>query len=145
MAEIVKATVADIEEIADIEKRVFSDPWSEEVFISSVSYGTELFAAKENGRVVGYIAVKTVADEGSIDNIAVAPEYRRQGIGRALMGFADGYAEDEDLSVMFLEVRASNAAAISLYGSCGYECYAVRKNYYSFPDEDALCLRKRMR
>ena len=83
--------------------------------------------------------VLVVLDEGYIDNVAVRPECRRQGIGdRLLEGFCRfGQAH---LAFLTLEVRPSNAAAVALYEKHGFQEAGRRKDYYTDPTEDALLL-----
>ena len=91
--------------------------------------------AVDDGIVVGYLAFEQIADEGSIVEIAVSPEYRRRGIAKELIQSA---LSDNSLKEIFLEVRESNAPAIGLYESLGFERIGVRKGYYDKPKEDAL-------
>jgi ribosomal-protein-alanine N-acetyltransferase len=80
------------------------------------------------------------ADEGYILNVAVLPEYRRKGIGEALVRYViTGFG---DLAFVTLEVRPSNTAAVALYQKLGFERVGERKNYYRNPDENALLLTK---
>ena len=83
-----------------------------------------------------------MADEGYILNVAVLPRYCGQGIGKALVNTVLDYAENNNLAFVTLEVRVSNAPAISLYTSLGFEKVGERKNYYSNPTENALLLTK---
>jgi [ribosomal protein S18]-alanine N-acetyltransferase len=94
--------------------------------------------AEEGGRVVGFLVTRQVApDEREILNLAVHPEYRRCGIAKSLLGRAMEVARGH----WFLEVRESNAAAISLYRSLGFEAAGRRENYYSAPAEAAIVMR----
>ena len=80
--------------------------------------------------VLGYANFLHVLDEGDIGNVAVAPEFRRQGVAAALL----------DLAFLTLEVRVSNAPAIALYRKHGFQTVGQRRNYYQKPDEDALLM-----
>ena len=93
----------------------------------------------DTGKVVGYAGLLVVADEGYITNVAVDPTYRRRGIARALFGacFAAG-----ELDFLTLEVRPSNAAALSLYRELGFQPVGRRRDFYTDPTEDALLLTK---
>ena len=84
--------------------------------------------------VLGYANFLHVLDEGDIGNVAVAPEYRRQGIALCARAAA------LDLAFLTLEVRASNAPAIALYRKHGFQAVGQRRNYYQKPDEDALLM-----
>ena len=83
--------------------------------------------------------LSTVLDEGNLDNIAVAPAYRRQGVADALLSVVTGFGR-EHLSRLMLEVRASNAPAIALYEKYGFAAVGRRKNYYDAPREDAVLM-----
>lgn len=98
------------------------------------------FSAFAENRLVGYVGMQSVLDEGYIMNLCVHPEFRRQGIARRLMeALLDGCREAE-LAFVTLEVRESNAPAISLYKSLSFEEVGLRKNYYQNPTEHALLL-----
>lgn len=132
----------EIPTIAELEKASFSKPWSEQSIKSSFeSVSCKFFTAKENGRIVGYIGLSVAADEGYILNVAVFPEQRGKGIGKALVKFLLEKYKNE-LSFLTLEVRPSNTAAVRLYSSFGFEKAGERKNYYSHPTENALLLTK---
>jgi [ribosomal protein S18]-alanine N-acetyltransferase len=94
--------------------------------------------AIEQGRVTGFLASRRVApDEREILNVAVDPAHRRKGVARALL--ADELARGPGR--WFLEVRASNAAALRLYESAGFERYGSRPGYYREPAEEAIVMR----
>ena len=95
-----------------------------------------------SGRVLGYAGLIVVADEGYITNVAVFPEYRRQGIAAQILQVFLQFAAANHLAFLTLEVRPSNAAAIALYQGFGFEEVGRRKNYYDLPKEDALILTK---
>ena len=83
-----------------------------------------------------------VLDEGYIDNVAVRPDCRRQGIASALLGAFERFAQAH-LAFLTLEVRASNTPAIALYEAHGFVREGVRKNYYTNPREDAVIMTRR--
>ena len=90
--------------------------------------------------VLGYANFLHVLDEGDIGNVAVAPEFRRQGVADALLEALCARAAALDLAFLTLEVRASNAPAIALYRKHGFQTVGQRRNYYQKPDEDALLM-----
>ena len=98
--------------------------------------------ALENSSVIGYLAYEQILDEGSIVEVAVHPDYRRQGIAKKLI--TEMPDARKDLSVVFLEVRESNTAAIALYESLGFEKIGVRKGYYDHPKDNAIIMRKNL-
>jgi ribosomal-protein-alanine N-acetyltransferase len=132
-----------IKDIARLEKICFSAPWSEEMILQSLSNGTKFFAATVDDRVVGYVGINCVLDEGYITNIAVFPDYRRKGVAKALINRIFSLAKDLSLAFVSLEVRQSNFPAISLYKNMGFTEEGRRKNFYSGPVEDALIMTKR--
>ena len=93
-------------------------------------------------KVAGFAAFHQVLDEAELRNLAVAPEYRRRGVARALIDAACHRLQQAGTKRVFLEVRASNQPALALYYSLGFALHSRRKNYYRDPDEDAyvLCL-----
>ena len=139
---IVPMTAAHLPMVAALEKVCFpADPWSGELFRAALACpDTVLLAAeKEDGAVLGYAVLSAVLDEGSLDNIAVAPNCRRRGVADALLSALENIGRTK-LSVLFLEVRASNLPAIALYEKHGFVPVGRRKNYYESPREDALLM-----
>ena len=131
-----------LDEVAELERVCFSDPWSRNMLSEELENDLAAFlvALDERGAVAGYAGMQVVLDEGSILNIAVRPDCRRQGVaGRLLQVFLD-FARGNRLSFLTLEVRASNYAAIALYGSRGFRGVGRRKNYYEHPKEDAVLM-----
>ena len=101
-----------------------------------------LVALDGDGNVAGYAGVQVILDEGYITNVAVRPDCRRQGVaGKLLQVFLD-FARGNHLAFLTLEARASNAAAIALYESRGFQITGRRKNYYEHPREDAIIMTK---
>ena len=132
-----------VSQIAQLEKRCFSDPWSEKSIASELDNPLSLWlVAVEAGEVVGYVGSQTVLGETDMMNLAVAPEARRQGTGRALvLALVEALTEKGSRSLM-LEVRVSNIPAQKLYESLGFSQVGRRPKYYVNPREDALILRK---
>lgn len=97
--------------------------------------------AERRGVVAGYIIAHCAADEGEILNLGVAAAHRRQGIGRALVERVLQELAGRGVRTVYLEVRASNAAARQLYESLGFGEVARRSGYYRRPVEDAVVLR----
>ena len=127
--------------IAEIERLCFSHPWSENALREELFNDTACFiaAVTDEGEVVGYAGLHCVLDEGYIDNIAVRPQYRRQGVaGELLEAFLRFGAAN--LAFLTLEVRQSNLPAIALYEKYGFFKVGQRKNYYDAPKEDAILM-----
>lgn len=129
--------------IAKLEKVCFSEPWTAEGITDSYKSGTKFFAAENGSRLIGYIGIKAVIDEGYITNVAVFPQYRKQGAATALINKVFEYATENALSFVSLEVRVSNHDAVSLYENLGFVTEGRRKDFYRNPREDALIMTKR--
>ena len=140
MMEIRRISKDHIVEVADIERLCFSEPWSRNSLELLVRDGGVGFVAVMNGKVAAYGGMLTVLDEGQITNIATHPEQRRRGYAREVLQALIGYARENGIRAIFLEVRASNNAAISLYTSMGFECIGERKAFYRAPVEDAILM-----
>ena len=130
---------ADIPQIAELERICFSDPWSEQVLRDSLDNALYRFVAvKDGARVLGYAGMFLTIPEAQIANIAVAPDARRQGLGRLLLRGLVSEAAQAGAEVVFLEVREHNAGAIALYEQEGFVRIGMRKNYYDDPVENGL-------
>lgn len=91
-------------------------------------------------KVLGFVAMRRVFDEAEIQNLAVDPDHRRQGVARALIEQAKLRLREAGAKRCFLEVRAGNRAALEFYFSMGFGMFSARKNYYRDPTEDASVL-----
>ncbi|MBQ7309167.1 MAG: ribosomal protein S18-alanine N-acetyltransferase [Clostridia bacterium] len=137
--EILPMTKTSAEEAAALEKICFSSPWSADSLIEASGRADSSFlTAFVDGKFAGYAGMLCVLDEGQICNVAVCPAFRRMGVGEALMAAQREIALSRGITVMMLEVRASNTAAQCLYEKLGWEKLGTRKNFYSSPREDAL-------
>ena len=139
---IVPMTAAHLPAVAALERICFpADPWSESVYRAALDNPAVaiLLAQGEDGALLGYAVLSTVLDEGNLDNIAVAPHARRQGIADALLSALTAFGR-EHLACLMLEVRSSNAPAIALYEKHGFAAVGRRKNYYELPKEDAVLM-----
>lgn len=142
---IVPMTADHLEELEKLERICFSRPWSRKMLAEELENQCAAFLVAEDsvsGRVLGYAGLMVVADEGYITNVAVFPEYRRQGIAAQILQVFLQFAAANHLAFLTLEVRPNNAAAIALYQGFGFEEVGRRKNYYDLPKEDALILTK---
>ncbi len=131
-----------IPEAAEIEKLCFSDPWSEEGLELLTGERALAYACveKESGRLAAYAGMVIVLDEGQIVNVATHPDFRRQGCARAVLGALVLYADSNGIATLSLEVRESNAAAISLYESEGFVAVGRRPRFYRKPTEAAVIM-----
>ncbi|MBQ1354743.1 MAG: ribosomal protein S18-alanine N-acetyltransferase [Ruminococcus sp.] len=140
---IEKMTAACIDAVAAIEAECFSHPWSKKSLEESLEKENSLFlVAYEDGKVIGYVGMEVIVDEGYIFNVAVSADYRRRGVGYALVRELVTYSMKNSLCFITLEVRESNSAAISLYSKFGFIKAGERKNYYSDPTEAAVLMTK---
>ena len=132
--------------VADLEKLCFTTPWNEAMLEEELYNDTASFivAQGDNGEVLGYAGLHVILDEGYIDNVAVRPEYRRQGIADQLLDVFCRFGEAH-LRFLTLEVRPSNTSAVALYEKHGFKEAGRRKDYYTDPTEDALLLTKEFR
>lgn len=131
-----------LDEVAELERVCFPDPWSRNMLKEELENDLAAFlvALDGQGAVTGYAGLQVVLDEGYILNVAVRPDCRRQGVaGQLLQVFLD-FAKGNRLAFLTLEVRASNYPAIALYGSRGFRGVGRRKNYYEHPKEDAVIM-----
>ena len=129
---------------AEIERLCFSDPWSEKMLAEHLANpcSLTLAAVGDTGRLLGYVGLLAVVDEGYITNVAVRPDCRRQGIASSLLQALEARGRARNLTFLTLEVRQSNAPARALYEKLGYLQAGLRRNYYENPREDAVIMTK---
>ncbi len=136
-------TEENIDSLLKLENECFSSPWTKAMFLGDLrNPNTCYFAAFDGGEVVGYAGMWLSVDEGQITNIAVSENYRRRKIAGNLIKHLCDECAKRGLSLITLEVRESNTAAVSLYEKSGFEKVGLRKNYYKNPKEDALLMTK---
>ena len=126
--------------VATLEQLCFGEPWSANALEILLGDGAFACVCTEENVVVGYGGMLSVLDEGQITNIAVHPDYRRQGYGRRVLEAMLEEASNRGLCQISLEVRASNLAAITLYEQSGFVCVGRRRSFYRQPTEDALVM-----
>ncbi len=132
-------TKEDVGSVAALEKECFASPWTQETLLEETDNPTAVFlAAKQDGKVIGYIGSNNILGEVFITNIAVKNEYRRTGVASLLLDTLIKKCKSEKAVYITLEVRKSNFAAIKLYEKYGFSLVGERKNFYSNPYEDAL-------
>ena len=136
----------DITTIVLLEAQIFPDPWPEAAFIEELNRENRgVIIAETNGAIAGYAAYIIIYGEAHLTNIAVAPEYRGKSIAKKLLNYILNVAKKADCEYIFLDVRQSNKAAISLYEKFGFIKLYRRPNYYHSPVEDALVMVKNLR
>jgi ribosomal-protein-alanine N-acetyltransferase len=135
-----------IEKIGELEAEIFSPAWSVRMIEETLSSEyNHILVATEDDQGAGYIMYSAPCEDADILRVAVSCRYRRQNIGRKLMDKMENLCREKSVENIFLEVRASNLPAISLYQKCGYEEIAVRKNYYSSPVEHGLVMQRSLK
>lgn len=131
---------SDIAPCADIEKTVL-DSWSEaqltEEFENENAYN---FTAELNGEICGFSSFHLICDEASLNTISVKEGFRNKGIGRQLLQLCIKQLTQNGAEKIFLEVRSLNSSAIALYKSLGFAEIQKRKNMYTRPNDDAVCM-----
>jgi len=149
MTRIELARDEDVPAIAAIERRVFSDPWSERSFRDVLAHPAMYFVCVREPKaddyadecVRGYVVAWFAGGQGEIANLAVEESARGRGLGSALLDAALDEARGHGTEEVFLEVRSSNVRARELYQSRGFVEVGRRRRYYRRPVEDAIMLR----
>ena len=140
---IEKMQIQHVSQVVALEKQCFSDPWSEKSIASELANDLAFWlVALEGETVAGYVGSQTVMGESDMMNIAVHPDFRRQGIAEALVETLITELREQGSRCLTLEVRSSNDPAKQLYQKLGFIQIGKRPNYYFNPREDALILRK---
>lgn len=145
-----QAVLADADQICEIEKMCFSDPWSLQSIVSEftdnprayyvVALTTDGTEHMEETGIIGYAGLWWIGDEGHITNVAVRPGYRGRGIGGQLLSTLFHQTGSFGIRHYTLEVRESNTAARRLYEKYGFTIEGIRKGYYQKEKEDALIM-----
>lgn len=133
---------SDLPKILEIEHACFPSPWAPQSFVSELRDNeyARYFCLEHEGKIIGYMGLWFILEEGHITNVAIAPEYQGIGRGEFLMRSVIDLMVKEGMERMTLEVRASNMAAQRLYGRIGFVTAGLRKGYYSDNREDALIM-----
>lgn len=133
--------VEDLDQVMEIEKELFSVPWTKEGYFTYLMKSDSLFlVAEEKGEILGYCGVILVLDEGDITNVAVKPSRQRQGIGGLLVNSLILLTRERGIHTLHLEVREGNDRAIRLYERMGFVQDGLRKNYYTAPVENGILM-----
>lgn len=137
----------DVAQVSLIERQIFSIPWSETAFLTSIKQEHTRYLvaeAEQTGQIAGYCGFYQSFDEAEITNVAVKMEYRRQHIAEKMLTYLLAMGKDEGIEKFALEVRESNFPAIYLYQRLGFDIEGTRKRFYEKPMEDAviMCRRK---
>jgi len=144
---ITRMSEHDLLEVVEIEEQSGLSRWGWAAYYAELQGANRdlMLVARPAGStdsspITGYIVARETAGELHINNFAVRSEYRRRGIGAALLDRVIGEARRRKANAAFLEVRSANRAAQSLYEKSGFRAIARRANYYSDPLEDAVVM-----
>lgn len=134
--------IDDLEAIMEIERVSFPTPWSLESFKTELKDNeyARYLCLELNGKVIGYMGLWFILDEGHITNVAIDPNYRGQHWGEFLMRSVMERMADQGMERMTLEVRVSNSPAQRLYKRLGFALAGIRKGYYADTREDAMIM-----
>ena len=133
----------DVEAIATLEKKIFSDAWSiqgiRDTFMQTQAI---IMVSEEDGVVIGYGIIYYVMDEGEIARIAVEESKRHSGIAKSLLDAMICNLQQKGIRRILLDVRESNTVARKFYEKYGFSQDGIRKNYYESPQEHAILMSK---
>jgi ribosomal-protein-alanine N-acetyltransferase len=137
------ATLDDVDALVALERASASHPWTRQGFEGAIhgGAGERVAILREASRAAaGYCVWQEVADEVHVHNVVIAPAHRRRGLGRRLLTACLTLAARRGAHRAFLDVRAGNRAALSLYEGLGFREVGRRRGYYSEPAEDAVVM-----
>lgn len=140
-----RAEEKDAGSIAELERVCFSQPWSYDSIYHDVAENKLSFylVAETGGKIIGYAGIWNIAGEGHITNVAVSPDFRRRGVGDALIEVLLKVTGEAGVYSHTLEVRKGNTGALRLYAKHGFKIEGERKGYYEDNGEDALIMWRR--
>lgn len=134
-------TIDDVDEVYTVEEDCFVDPWSKDSIRKELKNDLARYLVAEiDDKIVGYVGVWFVVDEGHITNVAVHSDYRGKKVGDKLVKQMVELCKENNIVAMTLEVRASNTVAQNLYRKYGFKMGGIRKEYYSDNKEDAIIM-----
>lgn len=143
MIEIKQLRAQDIDAVYAVECACFSDAYGKETFERELKNKISYYVtAWVDGMAVGYAGIWKIADEAEVISIAVAPEFRRRGVGQALLEHLVKKCDKEGVAVIWLEVRKSNFDAQRLYTKFGFVSYGIREKYYGDAEDAILMMRQ---
>jgi len=132
---------ADLDEVVSIEKASMPSPWSKELFEEELRRSAaHYFVVEEENQVAGYMGYWEAPEEAHIINLAIAPFFRKKGLGLKMVESCMEYAAKRGAKLATLEVRESNDTAKRLYEKCLFRTVAIRKKYYQDNQEDAVVM-----
>jgi len=145
--ELVAMQPTDVPEVKALEDALFPvDAWTQDMFhneLAEVGISREVMVTRLAGKIVGYVSLRFVADEGDVVTIAVDTSVQKQGVGTLMMDWLETTAKVRGVKNLFLEVRSDNIPAIAMYLARDFERIDLRRNYYD-TGVDAYVMRKRL-
>ena len=131
----------DVADVAELERKIFTDTWSEQAILETLDQKqTMILLAYEDKKLIGYLILYYVLEDGEIARIAVDDAYRRQGVASKILWELECLCEDNGVSKLLLDVRESNICARRFYEKHGFVQDGLRKDYYSDPVEDGILM-----
>ncbi|MFZ7120570.1 MAG: ribosomal protein S18-alanine N-acetyltransferase [Eubacteriaceae bacterium] len=141
MVRFTKMTNSHIRNVIEIEKKSFSIPWNENMYMEEINNSIAYYCVmKYFFKIIGYAGVWIIFDEGHITNLAIDPKFRRKGYGKRILKHLIKVLTKRGISRITLEVRKSNEDAIKLYKKFDFYESGIRKKYYSDNKEDAIIM-----
>lgn len=137
---VIFAELSDHPTLCTNEKRCYPHPWSDAQLKDCLTGDYRCFLLKKQQVIIGHMIIQQVLDEIHLHNVCVLPAYQQQGFGIAWLKFLNDYALQNNACSIFLEVRASNTTALSLYNKMGYQQIGLRKKYYQVKGGRENCL-----
>jgi ribosomal-protein-alanine N-acetyltransferase len=138
-----RASTEDLDAVAALEAESFTNPWTREMLqreLAESGVARVYVLRLPDDPVAAFCSCWVIVDELHVNTLAVRPSRRRQGLATALMAAVLAEVSREGVRRATLEVRESNQPALRLYDALGFRIVAVRRGYYTAPDEDALIL-----
>ena len=143
--DVVRLEDKHLDSVSELEKLCFAHPWTAEGLKTLTGEGGVGFAAVDtSGKVISYAGMVLAADMGDITDVATHPDFRRQGLSRAVMERLLEFAVQKQLTSVALDVRVSNVGAIALYEGLGFSIAGKRPRFYRTPPEDAYVMVKQL-
>jgi ribosomal-protein-alanine N-acetyltransferase len=133
----------DLDRLMEIEQAAYPFPWTRGIFADCIRVGYDCTGLQVGMILIGYTIQSKAAGESHLLNLCIAPDWQGNGYGRLLLDHAIRLAGEQDCSSMFLEVRPSNPAGLSLYEQKGFSVVGQRPGYYRSAEgrEDAIVMR----
>ena len=133
--------IDDIPAVAELEKKIFPDPWSENAIRETLNQEhTLILTALEDKTLIGYVILYSALEDGEIARIAVEESYRRKKVATRIFRELEMLCADNGVTKLLLDVRESNSGAVRFYEELGFTRDGRRKNYYSNPTEHAILM-----